>query len=182
MTVMPRMLNADELWQMPNLPRCELVKGELIMMSPGGFYHGAIIDNLEFLLTKHVREHKLGRVVGAETGFLLSRNPDTVRGADIAFVSAARLPVGEQPAGYFPGAPDLAVEVMSPGDTLAEVEDKVDDYLNAGARNVWVVNPRRRTVTIHAPGVPPVMLREAEMLEGGDVVPGFKCLVSEIFI
>jgi Uma2 family endonuclease len=166
---------------MPNDRRRELIKGELRTMAPAGFEHGAVITNLAFLLAGHVKAKNLGLVLGAETGFVLSRNPDTVRGADIAFVSIARVPAGARPPGYFPGAPDLAVEVVSPGDTLSEVEDKVDDYLSAGTRLVWVVNPRRKTVTVHRPQAPPRLLGEADTLTGEDVVPDFRCGVAEIF-
>jgi Uma2 family endonuclease len=181
MTTTPQTLTAEDLWRMPDTERRELVKGELRIMAPAGFDHGAVITNLAFLLTQYVKANKLGLVLGAETGFILARDPDTVRGADIAFVSTARLPAGGRPIGYFPGAPDLAVEVVSPGDTLKEVEDKVDDYLVAGTPLVWVVNPRRRTVTIHRPQTPPAMLGERDSLTGDTVVPGFSCPVAEIF-
>jgi len=174
-------MTADDLLRMPSDQRCELIEGELIPMAPAGFDHGAIITNLSLLLAMHVKKHQLGIVTGAETGFHLRRNPDTVRGADIAFVKASRVPQGARPTGYFPGAPDLAVEVVSPSDTVKEVEDKVDDYLQAGAALVWIVNPRRRTVTIHRRDLPPTMLREIDTLGGDDVVPGFSCSVAEIF-
>lgn len=181
MTTTSQILTAEDLWRLPNDRRRELVKGELRTMAPAGFEHGAVIDNLQFLLTAHVRKHRLGIVVGAETGFVLALNPDTVRGTDIAFVSSARLPQGERPRGYFPGAPDLAVEVVSPGDTDAEVQEKVEDYLKAGARLVWEVNPRRRTVTIHRPQCAPLQLCETDMLTDDVVVPQFSCSVKEIF-
>jgi Uma2 family endonuclease len=181
MTVAPQILTAEDLWRLPNDRRRELVKGELRTMAPAGFEHGAVIDNLQFLLTAHVRKYRLGIVVGAETGFLLARDPDTVRGTDIAFVSTGRLPQGERPKGYFPGAPDLAVEVVSPGDTNAEVQEKVEDYLKAGTRLVWEVNPRRRTVIIHRPECAPVLLVETDRLTEDVVVPQFSCLIVEIF-
>lgn len=182
MTLAPdSILTAEQLLLIAGDRRCELVKGELISMAPAGFDHGAIISNLQFLLVQHVKKHRLGVVLGAETGFLLARNPDTVRGADIAFVAAARVPTGHRPEGFFDGAPDLAAEVISPGDTLAEVEDKVDDYLKAGSLLVWVVNPRRRTVTVHRPNQPPTLLRDMDNLSDDTVVPGFTCPVGEIF-
>ena len=150
-------------------------------MAPAGFDHGAIIGRFEYLLARHVYQHDLGIITGAETGFRLSRQPDTVRGADIAFVRKDRIPVAGRPVGYFEGAPDLAVEVLSPTDTAEEVEEKVDDYLNAGCPLVWVVNPRRRTVTAHRPTVNPVVHREGERLEAGEVLAGFGCAVGEVF-
>jgi Uma2 family endonuclease len=181
MTTTPQLLTAEDLWRMPNNQRRELVKGELRTMAPAGFEHGAVITNLAFLLTRHVKAERLGLVLGAETGFVVSRNPDTVRGADVAFVSTARLPQGPLPTSYFPGAPDLAVEVVSPGDTTVEVQHKVDDYLAGGTKMVWVVSPRHRTVTVHRPQTPSHLLGQADTLTGGDVVPGFSCSVSEIF-
>jgi Uma2 family endonuclease len=176
-----QVITADELIRMTGEVRRELVKGELRTMAPAGFDHGAIIDNLQFRLSQHVRAHKLGVILGAETGFKLAKNPDTVRGADIAFIAARRLPPGSRPMGYWEGAPDLAVEVLSPSDTVEEIEEKVDDYLSAGARLVWVVNPRRKTVTIHRTGADPVIRREQDSLDADDVVPGFVCRVEEIF-
>jgi Uma2 family endonuclease len=177
----PQLLTAEDLWRLPNDRRRELVKGELRTMAPAGFNHGAVIMRPASRLSAHVERHNPGVVLGAETGFVLSRNPDTVRGADAAFVSASRLPKGELPNSYFQGAPDLAVEVVAPGDTLTEVEDKVDDYLAAGAKLVWVVNPRRKTVTVHRLQTPPHMLRENDALGGDGVVPEFRCSVAEIF-
>jgi Uma2 family endonuclease len=181
MSVVTRPVTAEDLEKMPNNQRRELVKGELRVMAPSGFDHGAIIDNLHFLLSRHVREQKLGRVLGAETGFKLASNPDTVRGADISFVEASRIPPTGRPKGFWSGAPDLAVEVLSPGDTINEAEEKVDDYLNGGCRMVWVVNPRRRTVTIYRPNSAPAIVGDTQELEGQDVLPGFRCRVSEIF-
>ena len=182
MSIATRLITAEELWRMPpGNERRELVKGELRTMAPAGFDHGAIITNLAFLLTRHVREKKLGLVLGAETGFKLASNPDTVRGADISYVAASRIPSSGRPIAFWPGAPDLAVEVLSPGDTIDQAEEKVDDYLNGGCRMVWVVNPRRRTVTTYRPGAAPAIVGEGQELDGQDVVPGFRCAVAEIF-
>ncbi|MGH7214797.1 MAG: Uma2 family endonuclease [Tepidisphaeraceae bacterium] len=182
MSTMSHLLTADDLWNLPGDGRRELVKGEVRTMAPAGFDHGAVIMNLSVPLATYVKAHRLGVVTGAETGFKLSSNPDTVRGADIAFVAASRIPATGRPVKFWQGAPDLAVEVVSPDDTMAEVEEKVDDYLNAGARLVWVVNPRRRTITVHRPGIEPVLLRQSDTLDGQDVVPGFSCRVAEVFV
>src|SRR4051812_4633622 len=176
-----QLLSAQDLWQMPGDNRRELLSGELVELPYLGYQHGVLCTNLATCLHEHAHKHRLGDVVATGTGFILARDPDTVRGAALAFVSAARLPDGERPESYFPGAPDLAVEVVSPNDTNAEVEDKVDDYLKAGARLVWVVKPRRRTVTVHRPAQPPTMLRDTDTLTGDDVVPGFACPVAEVF-
>jgi Uma2 family endonuclease len=175
-------ITAEDLWRMPGNGRgLELVRGELREMAPAGFDHGAVCVTIASLLHTHVRAHKLGVVVGAETGFVLARNPDVVRGADAAFVASARIPTTGRPVKYWDGGPDVAVEVLSPTDTVEQVEEKVDDYLAAGTPLVWVINPRRKTVTIYKPGGKPVILSETDTLDGGDVVPGFSCLVARIF-
>jgi Uma2 family endonuclease len=181
MTTGTRLVTAEELWAMPNNARRELVRGEVRAMAPAGFEHGAVIINVAAPLAVHVKAQRLGVVLGAETGFVLKRNPDIVRGADVAFVAASRIPASGLPAKYWEGAPDLAVEVVSPGDTVEEVEEKVDDYLHAGTRLVWVINPKRRTVTVHRPGANPSILRDQDALEGADVVPAFRCSVADLF-
>ena len=181
MTTGTKLITAEELWAMPNNARRELVRGEVRTMAPAGFEHGAVITNVAAPLAVYVKAKRLGVVLGAETGFVLKRNPDVVRGADVAFVSASRLPPTGLPTRYWEGAPDLAVEVVSPGDTVDEVEEKVADYLEAGARMVWVVNPRRRTVIVHRPGAQPLVLRAGDVLDGDDVVPGFRLDVTDIF-
>ena len=181
MTTGTKLVTAEELWAMPNNARRELVRGEVRTMAPAGFEHGAVIMNVAVPLGAHVKAHRLGVVLGAETGFVLKRNPDVVRGADVAFVTASRLPATGLPVRFWEGAPDLAVEVVSPGDTVDEVEEKVADYLDAGARTVWVVNPRRKTVTVHRPGAQPFVLRVGDVLGGDDVVPGFRMDVTDVF-
>jgi Uma2 family endonuclease len=161
--------------------RTELVKGELIRMSPSGGPHGKVAAAVADILRAFVRPRRLGIVFGAETGFVLERDPDTVRGADAAFVSNARLPGGELPEGFFPAAPDLAVEVLSPDDRAAEVEEKVAEYLAAGARAVWVLSPRARTLTAHRPGGEARRLGPDETVDGGEALPGFAVKVAEFF-
>jgi Uma2 family endonuclease len=174
-------MTAEELLALGTSQRCELVRGELRPMSPSGFEHGAIAIQLGALLLAHVRRQNLGVVLGAETGYTLARGPDTVRGADVSFVSAARVPPGPLTKKFWEGAPDLAVEVISPDDRAGDIEEKVDEYLRAGARLVWVVSPKLRSVTIYRPTGNPQVLRETDELSGEDVMPGFACRVSEIF-
>ena len=176
-----QLVTAEDLWNLPNDRRRELVRGVIREMSPAGFDHGAIVVTLSTLLNAHVKQHRLGTVVGGETGFILARNPDLVRGVDVGFVRASRLPATGRPTKFWEGPPDLAVEVASPSDSLEEIEEKVDDYLNAGAAMVWVINPRRRTVAIHRAGVNPVILREQDTLDGQEVIQGFRCIISELF-
>jgi len=174
---------ADELFQMPKDGfRYELVKGELRKMSPAGSEHGAIIINITVLLGQHVKSNKLGVCFGAETGFKIATDPDTVRAPDLAFISRERIPESDIPKKFWPGAPDLAVEVLSPGDSYEEVDEKVEDWLMAGTRAVWIVNPRRRIVSVYRSMNDVKRLSESDELDGGDVVPGFRCKVSEIFV
>jgi Uma2 family endonuclease len=176
-------LTADELFAMPEDGfRYELVKGELKKMSPAGSEHGAIIVNITLFLAQHVKARGLGVCFGAETGFKIVSDPDTVRAPDVAFVSRERIPESGITKKFWPGAPDLAVEVLSPGDTYEEVDEKVEDWLDAGARAVWIVSPKRRSVTVYRSMTDVKRLSESDELDGGDVVPGFRCKVSEIFV
>lgn len=158
----------------------ELLGGVLLVREPGGARHGNIEVNLLVRLHAHVRARGLGKVFGGDVGFLLSRYPDTVRAPDVAFVRAERLP-GVLPAGFIEGAPDLAVEVLSPNDRFPMVEQKVWQYLEAGAREVWVVHPEHRTITIRRPDGTVERLDVGAKLTGGEAVPGFACEVEEAF-
>lgn len=176
------LLTADELFALPDDDyRYDLVKGELRKMSPAGSRHGAFIARLTVALGQFVEANDLGEVFGAETGFKLASNPDTVRAPNVAFIRAERVPAGEITEKFWPGEPDLAVEVVSPWDTLYEVDEKIEDYLAAGVRLVWIINPKKRTVTIHRAGVAAQTLTEQDALEGGDVLPGFRYELARLF-
>jgi Uma2 family endonuclease len=120
-------------------------------------------------------------VFAAETGFRLASDPDTVRAPDIAFVAKARIDEVGDFEGFWPGAPDLAVEVTSPRDSFSEVEEKVQEYLSAGTGAVWVVDPIRRTVTVYRSLAETTILIEGDTADGGDIIPGFTCRIAEIF-
>lgn len=182
MSTTTRMMTADELFMMPRRAhRYDLIKGELREMSPAGSEHGALAARLTIALGQYVEEHDLGEVFGAETGFKLASNPDTVLGPDAAFVSNERIPPTGIPVAYWPGAPDLAVEVVSPGNSRREIEEKITEYLAAGVRLVWIIRPKQRTVTIHRASVEPMTLNENDTLDGQDVIPGFQYSVGRIF-
>jgi len=149
---------ADDLLAAGDIGRCELVRGELLMMSPAGFEHGVITQRIAAFLhgyvSGNVSGRRLGVVTAAETGFVLARSPDTVRAPDVAFVAESRLPHGRT-VGYFEGAPDLAIEVLSPSDIRDEAAraraiGKISDWLAAGCVEVWGVDPASRTVTVHS--------------------------------
>jgi len=176
-------VTADELLAMPEDGfRYELVKGELRQSPLAGAEHGAICVNVILKLGRHIKAHGYGLGFGAGTGFKLASEPDTVRAPDMAFVRRERIPARGIPETFWPGAPDLAVEVIGPEDTYEEVEEKIEDWLTAGGRAVWVLNPKRRSVSVHRSATDVTRLSEADELDGGDVVPGFRCKVSEIFV
>lgn len=177
------LLTAEDLWnQTDDGYRYELVKGELRKMPPAGFEHGIRAAKIGRHLDVYVEQHQLGYVCGAETGFRISRNPDTVRAPDAAFVRQASIERQGVARGYWEGAPDLAVEVISPNDTSTEVAEKVEEWLTAGCTMVWVINPRQETVAVHRAAEDVVTLGADDILEGGDVVEGFRCRVQQIFI
>jgi len=169
------LLTAEELLHL-SIPdkRVELVRGVLVVREPAGGRHGRIASNVAGELRTHVRAHDLGAVYAAETGFTLARHPDTVRAPDVAFVRRERLPSPE-PTGFPDLAPDLVVEVLSPGDRPGEVLGKVADWLSAGTRLVWVIDPDRRVARVYRHDGTEVTVGPAQALDGEDVVPGFTC-------
>lgn len=158
--------------------RYELVAGRVVRMSPPGWQHGVIVVRLLELLAGHVRERRLGALV-TEVGFKLRSNPDTVRGPDISFVRQDRLPAGKK-RDYWSGAPDLAIEVLSPSDTPGDIDAKVNDYLSTGVSVVVVIDPDAETVTRYRPGPESQVMRRGEALDLSDVLPGFRCAVNDI--
>lgn len=177
-----KLITAEELELIPqNDAHVELVKGEIVKMPPAGHEHGEVAGTMFAVIHTFVRRNKLGKVYAAETGFILARNPDTVRALDAAFVSAARAAQQTRRAGFFDGAPDLAVEVVSPEDTIGEIDARVIEYLDAGTRLVWIVHPRTRTITIYRSLDDVRVLTANDTMDGGDVLPGFAVAVKEIF-
>ncbi|UCC48832.1 MAG: Uma2 family endonuclease, partial [Gemmatimonadota bacterium] len=174
-------MTADELLHL-DLPgkRTQLVKGVLLVREPAGYRHGEVTAMLAKILMDHVDDGDLGRVVAAETGFKLARDPDTVRAADVAFIRRERLP-DPPPAGYAELAPDLVVEVLSPDDRPGAVLAKVADWLEAGSRLVWVVDPRRRLARVYRADGSESLISEDGALGGEDVVPGLSCTLDAIF-
>jgi Uma2 family endonuclease len=175
-----KLITAEELYSTVTELNCELVKGEIIEMPSPGYMHGKCVSRFARLLSNHVNDNHLGDVLTNDTGFLLKRNPDTVRGPDVAFVQNERLPAGELD-GHFPGAPDLAVEVLSPSEGAFLIDDKISEYLEAGCRLVVVLNPKRRTATLYQANRQPYVLRGDEPLNLSEVVHGFHCNLADVF-
>ena len=159
--------------------RVELVRGVLVVREPAGLPHGRVTLNLARRLADHVETNHLGQIYVGDTGFTLARVPDTVRAPDIAFVRRERVPTPE-PAGFPDMAPDLAVEVLSPGNRPGDVLSKIAEWLSAGTRLVWVIDPQRRLAsTYHMDGSEAVLSADVA-LRGDDVLPGFVCSLKAI--
>ncbi len=177
-TTQTHLMTAEELGNLPDEPlRHELIKGELLTMPLPKHEHMRVAANLTVLLWQHAKANTLGEVY-AEGGFKLESDPDTVLGPDISFVTKQRVALG--PEGYHLGPPDLAVEVLSPGDRKGKVERKLSLWLEFGTRSVWLVNPQKRTVEVIRPTGERHLLHESDELVD-DTVPGFRLKVSEIF-
>jgi Uma2 family endonuclease len=179
-----RTLTADELFSLPDdgYHRYELDEGRLLTMAPAGSLHGVVANRLNVAVSIHVDEHRLGVVMSADTGFKLESSPDTVRAPDVAFVARERIPAGGIPHTFWAGAPDLAIEVLSPTDRLSEVNKKIEQYLRLGVRQVWFVEPSSRRVTIYRPDQAVQVLHESDTLEGADLLPGFRYPLSQLFV
>ncbi|NLG69864.1 MAG: Uma2 family endonuclease [Firmicutes bacterium] len=173
------LLTADDLLRLPkDGKRYELVKGELVEMAPPGCEHGEIAGRIAALLGSFVLRQGLGAVL-VEAGFLLTKNPDTVRAPDVAFVAREHLP-SPRPKGYHTVSPDVAVESLSPNDTFREVQERIEAWLSAGAKSVWLVDPDRRRVMVYAHPHRPQVFEAAETL-ADPAVPGFSVQVAELF-
>ena len=182
MVTTTRPVTAEELLHMPDDGfRYELVRGELRKLAPAGYDHGRIAASIAVRLGMYAIERELGEVSIAEPGFRLESDPDHVRVPDAAFVSRERAPAASEMPGFYPGAPDLAIEVISPSDSYTEVEEKVADWLDAGTLAVIVVDPRRRTVKVHHSPAEAAVLTESDVLVVEDVVPGWRMPVKDIF-
>ncbi|MDP9374478.1 MAG: Uma2 family endonuclease [Chloroflexota bacterium] len=178
-----QLVTAEELWAMPEKPgvRYELVEGELVEVPTAGALHNLIVGLVYKLIDAFVLQRDLGLTFSDGTGYVLHHGPDLLRIPDVSFVSWGRVPEEGVPEGFWPVAPDSAVEVVSPNDRADEVHDKVREYLAAGTRLVWVLWPKRRSVTAHAPDGVARELGPDDELDGGDVLPGFRVRVAALF-
>ncbi|MCE9554839.1 MAG: Uma2 family endonuclease [Planctomycetes bacterium] len=179
MTTVTQIATADQLWEANIQQPCELVRGELRMMPLRYALHGWINANVSAKLATFVKQHNLGYVFGAETGFLIARDPDSVLAPDVAFVRRERI-VGEIPKKYFPGSPDLAVEVLSPSNSASQIQEKTEDWLHNGCLEVWLIDPQRKTASICTLNGLGVQIETVDTLSS-DLLTGFALRVVEIF-
>lgn len=174
-------MTIDEFAAIDEPGRFDLIRGEVYCMAPAGGEHGAINSKVNRRIGNFVEEHSLGETYTPDTGFILSRNPDTVLCPDFAYVRAENVLPREEQRGFLEIAPDLAIEVLSPSDTLSSATQKIMEYLDAGVRLVWLVDPADHTVTVYTPDRRARVYREDDTIDGGDVLPGFSIAVADIF-
>jgi Uma2 family endonuclease len=179
MVVQERLVTVDEFWEDYAGKPYELVHGRILEVTPTGFAHGATTRRVAALLRIFVDRNKLGEVLGAETGFQLDQY--TLRGADCAYISREKVQALTEPEKYVPFAPDLAVEVVSPNDKAHEIRDKVTLYRTAGTRLVWIIYPSLRKVDVYLPDGTSQEIDEVGVLDGGDVLPGLRIAVADLF-
>jgi Uma2 family endonuclease len=177
-----KLMTAEEFARLPDPPdgsHQELVQGVVLTLPPPGAPHGLCCSKIDRRLGAFVEAHQLGLVFSNDTGFVIEHDPDTVRGADVAFWSRERLP--ELPKGYIGVPPDLAVEVISPEDHFSRFNRKVAQYLAHGVRELWVVDPEDRSVTVYRPDKLLRIFGNSDTLSCEDILPGFSCRVADLF-
>jgi Uma2 family endonuclease len=178
----PGLLTAEEYRQLPDKGRLtELVRGRIVEMNRAFTSHGYYLNRIGFLLTQFVEQHGLGRVVAGDAGVVTQRDPDTVRGPDVAFYSYQRVPRGPLPSGYWSAPPELVVEIRSEDDRWKDVLQKVAEYLSADVLSVVVVDPVPRRVHIYSADHETIVLNATELLTLPNVLPGFEAAVSRLF-
>lgn len=181
MSTSTRWVTTDDLLRMPDVGRrYELVEGELIDMAPAGGRHGHVAMEIGWRLAEFVNRGQLGMVFAAETGFVLGRNPDTVRVPDAAYISAERIPSGGISTGFIEIIPDLVVEVASPGDTFLELQAKTEVWLRSGVRMVWVANPENRSIAVYVAPDDVHTFVVGDEIVGEPVLHGFRCPIEDI--
>ncbi len=183
MAVGEKLYTADDLYRIASHDnggrRYELVRGVLIDMSPNFIGHSTLAMWLVHLLLTFVEANDLGDVTGPDGGYKLFTDPDTVRAPDVAFIEKARSQKGD---GYYLGAPDLAVEIMSESNTVNETGDKIIEYFQAGTQLVWIIHPKSKTVDVYHKTITDIRILDINgVLDGGDMLPGFTLTIRELF-
>lgn len=185
MSAVPEMRNhlitGEELLLMPGVGPCELIDGRIVPMSPTGGEHGWVEANLCHALRTFVTARRLGKVLVGEVGIYTRRNPDRVRGADVVYISAEQVARWTNPSGFLDVAPDLVVEILSPRDTVMDLDEKLREYFAIGVRLVWVVDPRSRSVSAYRSLSSIRRFQHADTLTAEDVLPGFEISVALLF-
>ena len=182
MSTSTRSVTANDLLRMPDDGRrYELVEGELIDMAPAGGRHGHVAMQIGWRLAEHVVKNGLGMAFAAETGFLLARNPDTVRAPDAAFIAAERIPPGGITTSFVDIVPDLVVEVVSHGDSSPRLQAKTEEWLRHGVRMVWLADPNARSIAVYQSTDDVRILNVGDEIAGDPVLPGFRCAVIDVF-
>jgi Uma2 family endonuclease len=171
----------DDLDGLSDLEQFELIRGELIQLEMSSFEHTTIGARLIRYLSEFADANRLGLVMSSDGGIVFGRDPDTMLVPDVAFVSIERLPPRDTWGARLELAPDLAVEILSPSNRPAYVQRKLEIYLNGGVRLVWIVNPDERTVTVHRPRQASIVLHVTDVLDGENVLQGFRLPVEHIF-
>ncbi|MEM8530326.1 MAG: Uma2 family endonuclease [Chloroflexota bacterium] len=180
-SVLPQTLTANNLSNVPDTGmQYELVRGEVVELMPPGGKPGAIAVALAMVLRLWTKQHTNG-YVAVEADYILTYNPDTVRGPDVSYVRSERIPTDGIPEGFWNLTPDLAVEVVSPSETAEDIREKVRDFLMAGTPLVWTIYPRTREVIVHTADGIAQTYGEADVLEFPEMLPGFSCTVAELF-
>jgi Uma2 family endonuclease len=175
------LLTAEDLFSLPRtFSRPELNNGKLVQVPPSGGLHGLAHAAVGAVLVLYAERSGQGEVFG-RLGFVFSRNPDTVRAPDVAFISTAQLRERPNSDGYYEGYPDLVVEIISPNDRMRDVEEKVQQYFDAGTRLVWLVRPEAQAVMVRYPDGSAQLFRGEDVLSGEDVLPGFEVKLTELF-
>lgn len=180
-TTISKSVTAGELMELSLHGRYELIEGVITEMSPAGEQHGLISSIIIQIVGHYVRKNKLGITTSSETGYKLSSNPDTVKAPDMAFKSNKTLSKGDIVKGYSEIMPDLVVEVNSPADKFIRIIKKVDSWLKAGVKEVWVFDPEERSIAIYKDNSRTRILDINDELDRTDILPGFKCSVREFF-
>ncbi len=182
MAITTTFMTADEYLQLPdNGQPTELVNGRVIIMNPPGFRHGQICNRIGRILGNFVEDEGIGTVVSNDSGIIVQRDPDTVRGADVAYYSYHTVPPGQMPDGYPPGPPDIVFEVLSPNDQAGDIAKIVSEYLNVGVAIVCVVDARKERISVHSTESDVQELQETDDLKFPIVLPSFSVAVSKIF-